>query len=132
FVWNSRPTRIKKSTLELPKLMGGTGLPFIETYYRAAHLHRLTDWHAQHPSKQWVTIELEQTDRKIPSRLWLHTATYTDLHTENPLIDATLRVWIAIRYRLQLTSSPSPLTPITHNPDLADALTPQDLAGLQQ
>ncbi|CAH2316891.1 Hypothetical predicted protein [Pelobates cultripes] len=103
-----------------------------ETYYRAAHLHRLTDWHAQHPLKQWVTIELEQTDRKIPSRLWLHTATYADLHTENPLIDATLRVWIAIRYRLQLTSSPSPLTPITHNPDLADALTPQDLAGLQQ
>ncbi|CAH2275332.1 RAS activator like-3 [Pelobates cultripes] len=75
----------EKNTLELPKLMGGTGLPSIETYYRATHLHRITDWHVQQPLKQWVTLELEQTDRTIPSRLWLHTATCYHLTDKNIL-----------------------------------------------
>ncbi|CAH2319735.1 Hypothetical predicted protein, partial [Pelobates cultripes] len=38
---------------------------------------------------------------------------------------------MVIRYRLRLTTSPNPLTPITHNPDLAGTLSRNDPSGFQ-
>ncbi|CAH2294435.1 Hypothetical predicted protein [Pelobates cultripes] len=106
---------------------GGVGLPSLLTYYQAAHLHRIINWHACPGPKRWVTLETEQTQGGIPSRLWLGSATYRDLQTTNPIIDATLRVWCTLRYAQQLTTSPNPLTPITFNPDLAGGLHPAAL-----
>ncbi|CAH2301475.1 Hypothetical predicted protein, partial [Pelobates cultripes] len=110
FVWNQRPARIRQSILERPRSEGGMGLPSVLTYYRATHLSRLVDWHAAPSGKRWVDMEKEQ-----------------ELRTGNPLVDATLKVWCGIRYSQQLTSSPNPLMPVTHNPRLAGGLSPGDL-----
>ncbi|CAH2286346.1 Hypothetical predicted protein [Pelobates cultripes] len=72
-------------------------------------------------------METKQAQGNIPSRLWLGRATYTDLQTNNPIIDATLRVWCKLRYARQLTTSLNPLTLITYNPGLAGGLHPAAL-----
>ncbi|CAH2285193.1 Hypothetical predicted protein [Pelobates cultripes] len=95
-VWNQIPARIRRSTLEWPNSEGGTGLPSIITYYQAMHLHRLVDWHANPSTKQWVNMELQQAQGKIPILLWIGEATQGDMYTGNPMIDATLRVWCRV------------------------------------
>ena len=39
FIWKGQNPRIKLSTLELPKEKGGTSLPCLESYFKAAQ-HR--------------------------------------------------------------------------------------------
>ncbi|CAH2253072.1 Hypothetical predicted protein [Pelobates cultripes] len=105
FVWNHKPSRVKRSTLERPKSQGGTGLPSITTYYQATHIHRLVDWHANPTTKQWVHIEKQQALGKIPAQLWLGETSFENIRTDNPMINATLQVWCRVRYNGNLTTA---------------------------
>ena len=64
FIWNKKPARIKKASLERVKSDGGLGLPNFLFYYWAANIVKLTHWITMFADKEgpvWNDMELGAT-----------------------------------------------------------------------
>ena len=44
FLWDNKPTRLKRSVLQLSKSEGGLALPNFRHYYWACNIHKLLYW----------------------------------------------------------------------------------------
>uniref|UniRef100_A0A671NWB5 Reverse transcriptase domain-containing protein n=1 Tax=Sinocyclocheilus anshuiensis TaxID=1608454 RepID=A0A671NWB5_9TELE len=57
FIWNNKRARIKSSTLQRTKLMGGLSLPNFKLYYWAFQLKALRVWMDENCKVLWKSIE---------------------------------------------------------------------------
>ncbi|XP_053305501.1 vomeronasal type-2 receptor 26-like [Spea bombifrons] len=104
-------------TLIRPKSRGGLALPCPRTYYRACHLLRVVEWSQASRIKQWVDLEDALLGVPVSFLPWLSMCSARRLAAPHPFIRATLRAWHSLTGSAQLTTFPSPLTPLRDNPD---------------
>uniref|UniRef100_A0A8C5Q087 Reverse transcriptase domain-containing protein n=1 Tax=Leptobrachium leishanense TaxID=445787 RepID=A0A8C5Q087_9ANUR len=124
FVWAGRRPRLRLSVLYRTKEAGGLALPDLLTYYRVTQLNRLVDWSSTEGRRGW--LDLEGADLTVPlwTVPWLpHRAIPTAVRT-HPLVGNTLRLWDRLKFSHALSSSPSPLLPLTSNPSFSPGVRP--------
>ena len=61
FLWGNKNPRIRKSVLQLPRVLGGLALPNFLHYYWSSNIHKILYWisnsaHEERPA--WVDMEL--------------------------------------------------------------------------
>uniref|UniRef100_A0A8C5PGP4 Reverse transcriptase domain-containing protein n=1 Tax=Leptobrachium leishanense TaxID=445787 RepID=A0A8C5PGP4_9ANUR len=116
FVWAGRRPRLSVSVMYRPKEAGGLALPDLVAYHRAAQLTRLVDWTATNGVKRWLDLEGEGVGVPLWSLPWLpHRAVPKEARC-HPLVGATMRLWDRLKFSHSLSSSPSPLLPLSSNP----------------
>lgn len=59
FVWGGKRPRIRLETLQLPKEVGGMGLPNLKTYYHAAQLRYIVGWCKPDYTAKWKELEIQ-------------------------------------------------------------------------
>uniref|UniRef100_A0A8C5PEB2 Reverse transcriptase domain-containing protein n=1 Tax=Leptobrachium leishanense TaxID=445787 RepID=A0A8C5PEB2_9ANUR len=119
FVWPRSRPRVRLDTLSLPKNGGGLALPDIRSYYYATHMARVLDWMQLASEQRWCDLEEKEAGRPLWTLPWL-LADLGGLNIDrDSTVHATLRLWHQIRVRFTLSSAPSPLLPLEHNPEFA-------------
>lgn len=99
------------------KHRSGVGLPDMKAYYRAAHLTRVVDWHCQAEAKQWVAMELEDSDGMAKSWPWIATPLLRHI-TDHPMLGSTIQVARDAFRHSSVSPMPTPMVPIFGNPDV--------------
>lgn len=117
FLWGTHKPRISFKQLTRPKHLGGIGLPNIFNYYTATHLTRIVDWKTHSRHKVWVALEASLTTLSLASLPWTNPRHIPLTLLTNPLIGPTLKCFPKACSQLNLSSIPSPLTPVKLNPD---------------
>lgn len=122
FLWQHKKPRIKLGTLVKPKDLGGIQFPNFRSYYQASHITRIIDWHCHESEKDWVS--LESTLATLPLRYlpWSPIKTLPHAVRLHPITGTTLKIITGLAKQKKLTSTPSPLTPLTDNPDFTPGL----------
>lgn len=119
-IWNKKPARIKKASLEKAKSEGGLGLPNLLFYYWSANIAKLTYWITMFADKEgpvWVDMELRATLPASP--ISILTAPFP-LNTRAPVLNTNLvvqnsiKIWGQFRKHFNLTSICS-FSPIMFN-----------------
>lgn len=90
---------------------GGVGLPDVMAYYRAVHLTRIVDWYCHGEAKQWVAMELEDSNDTVMSCVWI-TSSLPKALSNHPTIGSTLLVARDTFRHSSISPVPSPLVPI--------------------
>lgn len=67
FIWKGQKPRVRFKTLQLLKEKGGTSLPCLEDYYKAAQLRYLVCWCNDDYSAKRKELELSQLDIPLQS-----------------------------------------------------------------
>lgn len=116
FIWGKSKPRIKFDILTLPKKQGGIGLPDIQKFYQACHLTRVIDWNIHSEFKDWINIERTFTPIPLHILPWLNKTHIPPDCKFHPLIDNTINIFQSTSRTQKISSSPGPLTPVSHNP----------------
>lgn len=115
YIWGDIRPRIPKSTLYLPKVSGGLGIPTFSTYYYAAQLAHLPTYHATKETPMWVAVKSVDCDPIfVANMLWLHPADRTSIL--NPITKHSLSIWDKFRTIRNLQSAHNPLLSFLRNP----------------
>uniref|UniRef100_A0A8C5QFF1 Reverse transcriptase domain-containing protein n=1 Tax=Leptobrachium leishanense TaxID=445787 RepID=A0A8C5QFF1_9ANUR len=119
FIWPRSRPRVRLDTLSLPRNGGGLALRDFRSYYYATHMARVLDWMQLASEQKWRDLEEKEAGHPLWTLPWL-LADLGDLNIDrDSTVHATLRLWHHIRVRFTLSSAPSPLLPLEHNPDFA-------------
>uniref|UniRef100_A0A8C5LIY0 Reverse transcriptase domain-containing protein n=1 Tax=Leptobrachium leishanense TaxID=445787 RepID=A0A8C5LIY0_9ANUR len=130
FIWQGKRHRTARATLYRPKEAGGLGLPCLLSYYYAAQLAQVVAWHSPQTSRRWVDLERGLMYPDCPQMwIWLPRAHRPFLKTTCPAIINSLRLWDKLATKCDLTSFPSPLTPIMRNRDFLPGLVSSSSEG---
>lgn len=120
FIWNRKPARIKKASLERVRSDGGLGLPNFLFYYWATNIAKLTYWITMFASgvgPVWAAMELRATLPVSPiSILSAHfplNIRASELST-NSMVQNSVRIWGQFRKHFNLTNICS-FSPIMFN-----------------
>ena len=122
YIWRGASARVSYRTLSQSKEDGGWGLPDVLSYYRAAQLRVLVDWSTRETHKIWVHMDRAIAGHALWDLVWLkreHRSSNVYLSTPTA---TTLRTWDTVNASCQLTTYPSPYTPIHLNPDFTPGL----------
>uniref|UniRef100_A0A8C5MAD0 Sleeping Beauty transposase HTH domain-containing protein n=1 Tax=Leptobrachium leishanense TaxID=445787 RepID=A0A8C5MAD0_9ANUR len=117
FIWPHTRPRLKYDVLCKSKRHGGLALPDSCLYYYATHLTRVVDWMTGSPEQRWLDLEEAQAGRPMWTVPWLSWAAVHLTAKELSPIGSTLTVWHKIRTKYALSTYPSPLLPLRHNPE---------------
>uniref|UniRef100_A0A8C5PVG5 Reverse transcriptase domain-containing protein n=1 Tax=Leptobrachium leishanense TaxID=445787 RepID=A0A8C5PVG5_9ANUR len=117
FIWPKTRPRLKYDTLSKPKMCGGLALPDTRLYYYSTHLNRVIDWMAGSPEQRWIDLEDVQIARPVQTLPWLPWKAIKSLTMATSPVSSTLVIWHKIRTKYTLSTYPSPLLPLSHNPD---------------
>ncbi|CAH2277593.1 Hypothetical predicted protein, partial [Pelobates cultripes] len=132
FIWNDRKPRVRRSTLYVPKHVGGLGLPNLLYYQHAAHLAQIQHWHLPPDHKRWVDLEHLIFGRDHPSLyIWLPKQQRPLPPPTSPAITYSIDLWDRLSDKFDLSSGLSPLTPILRNRMFPPGLTPQHYAHFE-
>lgn len=122
YVWQGKPSRLRRSLLQWPKPRGGVGLPDPVLCYTVVHMNRVVDWCRHLPHKLWVRLEQETVLIPLAGLPWSGTQ-FSWFSSPHPLIKPTLQE-LHRYFRIAETASfPSPLTPIIGHPDFAPGIS---------
>lgn len=120
FIWNKKPARMKKASLERAKSDGGLGLPNFLFYYWAANIVKMTYWITMFADKEgpvWTDIELKATlpvslisilTAPLPLNIKL-----TELNS-NLVVQNSIKIWGQFRKHFNLINTCS-FSPIMFN-----------------
>uniref|UniRef100_A0A8C5PM05 Reverse transcriptase domain-containing protein n=1 Tax=Leptobrachium leishanense TaxID=445787 RepID=A0A8C5PM05_9ANUR len=117
FIWPQTRPRLRYETLCKSKRNGGLALPDTCLYYYAAHLTRVLDWMTSSPEQKWLDLEEAHAGRPVGSLPWLSWAAIKRTAKVSSPAGSTLVVWHKLRIKYSLSTYPSPLLPLTDNPD---------------
>ena len=70
FIWSNKRSRLSYRLLTRPKCAGGTSLPDIEKYHKAAMMTRSLEWCVTPIRKKWISVERDLTNTSLPALLW--------------------------------------------------------------
>uniref|UniRef100_A0A8C5PW08 Reverse transcriptase domain-containing protein n=1 Tax=Leptobrachium leishanense TaxID=445787 RepID=A0A8C5PW08_9ANUR len=124
FVWSSGRARVNRHTLSRPKSAGGLALPDFTLYYQAAHLVRVVEWSTGGRRALWQDLEWGATPLRAGVLPWIAPKHRSPLLQAHPFIGATLRTWKSVLRRRPLSSYPSPMLPLSGNPDFSVGVHP--------
>lgn len=115
FIWHGSTPRAKRSLLEMPRSMGGLGLPNFTFYYWSANVAKLIYWisafeHKRGPS--WALLEVFPTSSI--SLLCSSLPIKTINNIKNPVIKDSLRIWSQFRKHFDFSAACSHM-PLTDN-----------------
>uniref|UniRef100_A0A8C5M4V5 Reverse transcriptase domain-containing protein n=1 Tax=Leptobrachium leishanense TaxID=445787 RepID=A0A8C5M4V5_9ANUR len=118
FIWQGKRHRIARATLYRPKDAGGLGLPCLFSYYYAAQLAQIVAWHSPRGLHRWVDLERTLMHPDHPHLwIWLPKPQRPLLRTTCPAILNSIHLWDKLATKCDLTSLPSPLSPVLRNKD---------------
>lgn len=118
FYWKNKTPRIKLSTLQKPKLLGGLEAPNFNNYCLANHLQYVYKW-THHNQSDTIWLDLEQTicnNLQITDLPYLTPAIKKHPCFKAPTIGSSLTAWWKFHTITNTKYSPSKLTPIWNNP----------------
>uniref|UniRef100_A0A803JI52 Reverse transcriptase domain-containing protein n=1 Tax=Xenopus tropicalis TaxID=8364 RepID=A0A803JI52_XENTR len=120
YIWNTRPPRVSKATMQAPRQKGGLGVPNFGNYYRAAKIASIPMLYANPPPK-WVTMEETLiSPAKLAATIWLPYVHRPEGLT--PMLEQTLTIWDKIKHKAKLFSPHYPAVPIVGNPEFLPGL----------
>ncbi|CAG5927165.1 unnamed protein product, partial [Menidia menidia] len=119
FIWAGRKPKIKMEVLQLPRTLGGWGLPKVENYVLSIHARTISQWAIQKHANPWLEIEesvckpcrpinmLNKQNRELPLMV-----------KNNFLITNTIKAWGILRKLFGQNKNFSSLTTLVDNLDL--------------
>uniref|UniRef100_A0A8C5WGU9 Reverse transcriptase domain-containing protein n=1 Tax=Leptobrachium leishanense TaxID=445787 RepID=A0A8C5WGU9_9ANUR len=125
FVWNSTRARVGFATLSRSKQSGGLALPNFALYYQASHLVRVVEWTTGGRHALWQDLEWRATPHPSAVLPWIAPHHRSPFLTRHPFVGSTLRVWHSVLRRCSFSSYPSPMLPLSDNPDFPGGLHPR-------
>ncbi|XP_066444370.1 inactive serine/threonine-protein kinase TEX14 [Eleutherodactylus coqui] len=117
FVWGGTKPRLSYRLLTQPKKRGGTGLPDLLLYYRAAICRTVLDVVHEGTTKRWVELERELATGRIRGLFWLRGGIGRRGVKVSSFISSLLKAWDSFAVRGGLVRVPGPWTPLRGNPD---------------
>ena len=117
FLWGNKNPRIKRSTLQLPKVLGGLALPNFLHYYWACNIQKLLFWVANPANVEcptWVDMELSSSKLSLHSLVCSQLPLSASKFSPNPVVNNSVKIWIHFRKSLGLHRA-SNLAPILNN-----------------
>lgn len=118
FIWNKKPPRIKRSTLQRPRISGGMALPNFMYYYWAANIRSLLYWvRSDAAVPKWTILEgasIESTSLAALLCVRLPFTQPISSFTSNPVIIHSIKIWNQFRRSFSLGGL-SQAAPITKN-----------------
>lgn len=110
------------------RLSGGLALPSFQSYYWAAHIHKLCYW-LQSPGTCWCKLELPSCrGSSIAALLYSSLPTKLSLYTDNQVVLNTLKVWYQFRRHFKFTVISS-LGPLNNNHLFPSSLLDSTFSG---
>lgn len=109
--------RLQKSLLQCPKREGGLTLPYISRYFQASLVEYFMEWNCPMTEKYWVFMDQTVAGHHIWREAWLLRSARTWGLYSSSVTRPTLLTWDTDSSRANLTTFPSPMTPIFLNPD---------------
>uniref|UniRef100_A0A8C5PAU0 Reverse transcriptase domain-containing protein n=1 Tax=Leptobrachium leishanense TaxID=445787 RepID=A0A8C5PAU0_9ANUR len=116
FVWSQTRPRVRLHTMMLPKQAGGVAYPDVCRYFLASHLIRVVEWSTGGRGALWLDLEGDAVTVPLWALPWISRSDRPGDVTSHPLLAATLRVWDRTARSHRLSTFPSPLLPLMHNP----------------
>uniref|UniRef100_A0A8P4GNT1 Reverse transcriptase zinc-binding domain-containing protein n=1 Tax=Dicentrarchus labrax TaxID=13489 RepID=A0A8P4GNT1_DICLA len=116
FLWASKPVRMRKKILQLPKRAGGLALPNFLHYYWAANIQKMLFWTVKSTILQpaWVQMEFSSTQMSLQSWLCSRLPVSVANVSTSPVVTQSLKIWLHFRKHFGL-QGPSTLAPVFHN-----------------
>lgn len=116
FLWASKPVRIQKKILQLPKRAGGLALPNFLHYYWAGNIHKLLYWTDESITNQpaWVQMEISSSQASLRAWLCSSLSVSTIDVSINPVVKQSLKIWLQFRRHFGLRDC-SIHAPVIHN-----------------
>lgn len=96
----------------------------MQKYYWSCHLARILDWHLHSKTKAWIGAEETFSPLPIHHLPWIDIRRLPQEHKSHPLSGPTLQVFQTVCKKLNIASTPGPLTPIDRNPDFPPGIAP--------
>lgn len=90
-------------------------------YYRAVHLTRIVDWYCHGEAKQWVAMELEDSNDTVKSWPWI-TCSLPKALSDHPTLGSTLSVDRDAFRHSSISPLPSLLVRILGSPEFIPGL----------
>ena len=102
FIWNGKKSRIKFTTLQLPKTKGGMALPNLREYFLAAQLRPVAYWCRPEYESCWKDIEKEAQGYKI--QIFLADKQLLASHKDKmkQIVKFTLETWHSVIEKYEL------------------------------
>uniref|UniRef100_A0A8C5PT54 Reverse transcriptase domain-containing protein n=1 Tax=Leptobrachium leishanense TaxID=445787 RepID=A0A8C5PT54_9ANUR len=123
FIWHNTRPRVSYADMTRHRNRGGLGLPHIELYHTAALFLNLSDWSMSPPHKLWVPLAQRSLSVPITTLPWQTAPIAKLLISPHPIVTPILRKWRTLRTSLALSTHPSPLTPVTFNPNFPEGMS---------
>uniref|UniRef100_A0A8C5MFE8 Uncharacterized protein n=1 Tax=Leptobrachium leishanense TaxID=445787 RepID=A0A8C5MFE8_9ANUR len=123
FIWPTRSSRLQYRTLALSKQSGGLALPHMKWYYYASHLTHIVDWMSYDSGQRWQDLETALSSVPLWAVPWIQNRLLRHRVVSDTSVSASLVLWHSIRSKFALSSAPSPLLPLIHNPDFPGAIS---------
>lgn len=124
FIWNEKKPRIRLTTLQRPKQLGGLAVPNFELYYWSFQLKALSTWVNSDATMAWKQIESSKVaPHRLQDVLFANISTKT-LKKFGPIIANSVQVW---RKAEQWMGGPFKYcknTPLWHNAKLLSGNKP--------
>ena len=115
FIWNKKKPRLRKDSLQRPKLLGGMALPNFRFYYWASNLRILQYWlrsNTLHPRPAWLAME-SFSSKPVSLTSLVHSPINSpvSLYAKNIVVKTSLRIWNQFKrhFGLQAFSTSAPL-----------------------
>ncbi|XP_078518461.1 uncharacterized protein LOC144783270 [Lissotriton helveticus] len=122
FVWNGRRPRFKHTIATLPPEHGGVCVPDLTLYFQATQLRTLVEWHQPESGKHWLFQDQAVAGRPLQGLSFLPRCHRPPNLYASKITSTVLEVWDKVAVARELTSFPSPMTPIFDNPDFSPGL----------
>lgn len=129
FIWNGKPHRIKKQSLERPKELAGLALPNFMYYYWACNIQKMLFWMDDSDPERceaWVHLESTSCSVHLGSVICASSLPTPQSHFfSNPIVLNSVKIWSQFRRHFNL-STMSVHSPIANNHSFVPSIS--DLA----
>ena len=119
FIWNKARPRARKALLELPRALGGLGLPNFMFYYWAANIKKVSYWNAVFENSCgpiWACMEMSSDPQvSLISVLCSALPSGFPIRIHNPVINSTFKIWRQFRKHFGFTQMCGHM-PLINNP----------------
>lgn len=114
FIWNGKPPRIKRSTLQRPKKLAGLALPNFIFYYWACNIKTILHWlggESPNGNEAWIRMEFASSSSDLGAILCAPSPPPRSQFCANPVVYHSIRIWSQFRrhFKLQTMSVHSPI-----------------------
>lgn len=130
YIWAGKRQRMRRDLVYRHPNEGGLGVPNLLKYYQATQLRYLVEWCRPESKKRWLFQDGALTSTDIGRIPFLKRKDRSRFLHKSPVTGTVMRVWDSTVTKYNLTSFPSPLTPLLDNPDFTpgtDRLAYRDL-----